>query len=578
MTSSKKKLQQQQAAAARAAQEEADHASDTASSALGVPTKKTLTQRLEERGLPRTGGSTPSSLPAPGAKARATPAPPEGSTSSGRASPEVPNDQSDSAGSEEDDDEGERSRSATPSAGSRGGTAYGATSMAAMIERMQRDSERRFERMLQQQLEQQRQHHQEALQQHLDRVRVLEERQAARDAVLDTPRLTVAESAPSATTARGKQAQESFSTAQQQPAAARTILATPARVLTPSTRPALRPESAVPEDDDDGDDDGDDPQGPPPNARGGRRTGSAPVQQLTTVPTQRTAMPLPPVEKLRQADLVQNGRVLLKWKNQMQDQIEVAEFNDGGVPYEYERRFLMARMAMDEGVRDFLNAHQNEAKTGRGTVIRSWDQLIGVLEAHYAPARDAEEALTEFYKATMKAEESMDQFLHRIGAVVDRIPTKDMAPHTASETVIRMIDDKRFPELLRIIKDEQRKHKLAHDGYGMEFLTLRQRLPDLARDEPNRGFQLQMEAMESRILRQLKGNGGGGKAVKQAEKVNAAQVRPNFSTMSDEELKKLGWSESRIKHYRDGGCFHCGEKGHIARECSKKGAPKKSSN
>jgi hypothetical protein len=499
-------------------------------------------------------------------------------SSSSRPAQEATPDPSDDDEGEEDSDGDERPREAEPPARPRGGTAFDADVMAAMVDQMQRASERRFEKMLRQQLEQQHQQHQEAIQQQIDRVRVLEEQHATREAVLEAQRLTVAESAPSASTARGEQAPVTLSTAQQQPAAARTILATPARISTPSARPALRAERTVPEGDDDGDDDDDDPQGPPQDARGGRRASGAPVRQRAVMPTQRTAMQLPQVEKLRQADLVQNGNVLRKWKNQVQDQIEIAEFNDGG-PYEYERRWLMARTSMDEGVRDFLNAHQNAAKAGRGTVIQSWEQLLSVLEEHYAPARDSEEALSEFYKAAMKAEESMDQFMHRIGAVLDRIPTKDMPPHTASETVIRMVDEKRFPELLRIIKDEQRKYKLAHDGYGMEFLTLRQRLPDLARDEPNRGFLLQMEAMEARILRQLKGNGGGVKAAKSAEKsaekVNATQVRPSRSAMSDDELKKLGWSEDKIKRYRDGGCFHCGDKGHAVRDCPKKDSAKK---
>lgn len=508
------------------------------------------------------------------ATVRPAPTRPQASGSSSSSVPQgTTNDPSDDAEGVADGEEDEQPRAAASSAKPRGGTANDDASVATLMREIQRQNQRQLE-LLRQQMDEQRQQHLEAMQKQLDRVSALEAQAAAREVVLEVPRPTVATSATSDTTTQPERAPEPTSVAQKQPATPGPILATPARVSTPATRPALRPERPVLEDDDGSSSDGDNPQGPPANARGGQRASGAWVQQQPAVVMQRTAIPLPAVDQLRQADLVQNGRVLLKWKSQMQDQIEVAEFNDGNQPYEFARRFLMARLTMDEGVRDFITAYQNEAKAGRAAAIESWEQLITVLETHYAPARDAEEALSEFYKATMRAEESMDQFLHRIGAVVNRIPPKDMPAHTVSETVIRMVDERRFPELLRIIKEEQRKHKAAHDGYGMEFLTIRQRLPDLARDEPNRGFQLQIDALKAELQRQTKGGSSGVKAAKSGEKVNAVRSYTNFGAMSDEELKKHGWPEERIKAYRDGGCFKCFEKGHRASECPKKSTPK----
>ena len=94
-------------------------------------------------------------------------------------------------------------------------------------------------------------------------------------------------------------------------------------------------------------------------------------------------------------------------------------------------------MTMDLGVREYLNAYQNEKKNGKEQTIRSWEQLMLVLETHYAPARDAEEAAREFYQARMLADETMDQFVHRIGAIIDRIPREELPSSTASDAVIR---------------------------------------------------------------------------------------------------------------------------------------------
>jgi len=431
---------------------------------------------------------------------------------------------------------------------------------------MQREHSRQMRELQQQMLVGERRAEAEQLrtqEEHRETLRLMREQIAG----LAAPRPTVAASAPLPTTAQQERAPVVTDSVQSHSVAASVSLPAPAPPATPVARTNLRPESKAPDDDDGEDGDNDAPQGSPPHPRSALRADSAPRARPTVMVAQRSAIPLPVVEQLRQADLIQNGRVLLKWRRQIEDQIEIAEFNDGKTPYEFERRFLMARHTMDDGVRDFLVAHQIEAENGRGIIAETWQQLMLILETHYAPARDAEEASREFYRTKMMPDETMDPFLHRIGGIVQRIPIKELSPNTAAEVVILMIDTRRYPDTARKIGEDQRKHKLENDGRGMDFLTLRNKLPELARSEPNQSLRLEVDALKAQLANMAKG-GSGVKSGKQTEKVNSLGFR-SFSTMSDDELKKKGWSLERIKALREGACFKCFEKNHMAADCPK---------
>lgn len=439
-----------------------------------------------------------------------------------------------------------------------------------MMMQMQRESTKRLELMQQQMLEQQEQHREERQrdrEEHRTTLRRMEERMA----VLAVPRPTVAENAPPVTTAQVEHIPVHTDSEQSQPVDPIVILRTPARVTTPASRLNLAQERSVPEGDDGDDGDDDNPQDPPPNARSGRRADSALGAQPATVGAQRTALILPAVTQLCQDKLIQNGRVLLDWKREIEDRIEVAEFNDGGVPYDFARRFLIAKMTMDLGVREYINAYQKEVKNGQPQTIQSWEQLMLVLETHYAPARDAEEAAREFYQGKMLASETMEQFVHRIGGIYNRIAREELPGSTASDIVILMIDEKRYPDLIRNIREEQRKHKLANGGVGMDFIALRNKLPEMARAEPNQSMRLELDALKAEILRMAKG-GSSNKNGKSTEKINAVQQFRSYTSMTDEELKKKKWTPERIRALREGACFNCYEKGHMATECAK---PKK---
>jgi hypothetical protein len=390
-----------------------------------------------------------------------------------------------------------------------------------------------------------------------------------RFAVLAVPRLTATGDRQTVTTASEEKAQGLPNLAQRPPSAKVATLQTPARVSTPASRPPLQAEQPMREDDGDDGDDGDGPADLPLNARTGLRSGEAAVTQMVMAMSQQNAIPLPPVGQLCQAELIQNSKVFLKWKREIVDLIETAEFNKGGGPFAYEARFFLARRTMDEGVREFLLAYQNEAEAGRGEKIRSWDQLILVLERHYAPARDAEEAAQEFYKTKMTADETMEMFVHRIGAIINRIAKEDLPSNTATEVVLMMIDDKKFPETLRVLRKEQRELKLAQGGRGMEFFTLRNKLPELARTEPNRAILAGLEAWKADFMKQVQKNNGGAKT-SAASRVNAVSQWTSISSSSDEELKAKGWSAEKIKALREGACFKCFKKDHLSAACPNK--------
>jgi hypothetical protein len=504
--------------------------------------------------LPEPNTSTSSTLPKAGKGGATT-----GSTQ--KASTEV----DDTGDDQEAEDERVRSSAFAMSGGSRRGSGNDAVgALFAQFMQLQRDHAAQVKGLQQQMLEQQ-QRFQEAQQraqeEHRETLRRMEERQV----VLAAPRPTVTESSPPATTALGEQALVPTDSVQSQAAAPVTVLRTPARIGTPMAKSVLRPEPTVPEGDDDDDDGDDDPRSPPPNARSGRKVGGTLGARPTMVVAQQTAIALPTVDLLCQDKLIKNGKVLNEWIRQISDRIEIAEFNDGRQPYDFERRFLFAKMTMDTGVRDYLTAYNNEKLSRNQPTISSWEQLIAVLVAHYAPARDAEEASREFYKAEMQASETMEQFMHRMGAIYSRLQPGELPGHTASELVIQMISEQRFPTLVRNIKEEQRQHKLAH-GVGMDFLALRNKLPEMALAEPNQSIHMELEALKADIMR-LKG-GGGGKTVKAAEKVNAVQARTFRSEMSDDELKsKFKWSAERIKEFRENQCFNCKEKGHHSADC-----------
>jgi hypothetical protein len=576
------------AAAASVGNDETGQQPTTSSSARPGTTPLTLAQKREALlGKGAGGSSALAQLLSPNAAPSSLSLRPNTNTGGTRVPHQEPTEQVDSDQNGEDDGEGVRPQTAAPRASKRGGTANDQHQIRAILQQMQDQVKQQME-FMRQQMQLSRDEHAEERRREREeneaRLRVMEERFA----VLAVPRLTAAANDQTTATAQERKVQGSPNMKQSRPSTKDAIPQTPARVSTPASRPALQPERPAPGDDGDDGDGGDGPAGPPLSARKGLRPGDA-TAQPAMVSWQRSSLPLPNVDRLCQADLVQNGRVLLKWRREIEDQIETAEFNSGGGPFSYEKRFFMARHTMDEGVREFINAYQCEAKAGRGQKLRTWEQLIHALEKHYAPARDAEEAAREFYSGKMEADETMEQFVHRIGAVINRIPKEDLPSNTATEVVLLMIDDKKFPGTLRILRDEQRKHKLDYGGRGMEFLTLRNKLPELARAEPNQDLLADLEAWKADIMLQL-AEGGLATEEEKQEKDQEEPTEPNgpaesdeeiheviqklnviqfgsFMALTDEELKKRRWSDKKIEALRSNGCFRCFRKGHQARDC-----------
>jgi TolA-binding protein len=541
----------------------------TSSTTRPGTTPLALTQRHEALlSMGPGGSSTLSRLTAPDDASAPLPLTSRTSTGGTRTHQQETTKQEDSDQSAEDEGEEVQDEAGVPRASRRSSTTNDQNQLAAILQQMQSQAKQHMEFMRQQmQLSRDEQAEERRREREANeaRLRAMEERFA----VLAVPPLTVTGNGQTDTTAQEEKSQGSPNGAQNPPPVKDAIPQTPARVSTPASRLPLQAERPVPEDDGDDGDDDDGSSGPPPNARKGLRSGEEAMTQMVMAMAQQNAIPLPAVGQLNQAELIQNGKVFLRWKREIVDLIETAEFNKGGGPFLYETRFFLARRTMDEGVREFLLAYENEAEAGRGEKIKTWDQLILVLEKHYTPARDAEEAAQEFYKTKMTADETMEMFVHRIGAIINRIAKEDLPSNTATEVVLMMIDDKKFPETLRVLRKEQRELKLAQGGRGMEFLTLRNKLPELARTEPNRAILAGLEAWKADFMKQVQKNNGGAKT-SAASRVNAVSQWTSISSSSDEELKAKGWSAEKIKALREGACFKCFKKDHLSAACPNK--------
>lgn len=280
-----------------------------------------------------------------------------------------------------------------------------------------------------------------------------------------------------------------------------------------------------------------------------------------------------------------------------------------------ERQLQLIKLFWDQALNKWWDS-ADKVKKQQGNAIVNWKQLQLLMRSTFLSTVDEDTAVAEIRRAEMKAKEGMGEYTQRIAALYDRISEERVTSQMAAELLAEGVQPARFPLLVAAYKKEQSEHRKVHNGRGMHFDTVRERLMELSKAEPAE------VVAAARKEQQAAASGGGGwpsskshgkkpqaaaNAQSLVKQLNAIAASAGGEGEESEELSEAGKqflqalvrgnqpinkkpvpaaaaaaSGQQLQCLRCGGshavwectepdnrtCYKCHERGHIAKNCT----------
>jgi len=277
----------------------------------------------------------------------------------------------------------------------------------------------------------------------------------------------------------------------------------------------------------------------------------------------------------------------------------------GQINTSFQEQLVLLSSYWDFSVTRWWEAAVEQEQQG-GKAVSSWEELQKALKANFLSTADEDKAVDEMHGLQMNHAEAMDIYVQRAAAIIGRIRKERMTPEAAAEQVAKGISPIRFPYLVSTYKREQKEHRDANNGKGINFNAVRQRLTALAQAEPS---EVAAEARRSAGVgtssnssSSSSSSGSSNKSATRwalAKKLNAivakldeacgeTEIRDSAGALSEQEIQVLnaltGNDRSKIRCFRCQAfghtigecrkpdtrtCYNCGDKGHISTKCNK---------
>jgi hypothetical protein len=253
---------------------------------------------------------------------------------------------------------------------------------------------------------------------------------------------------------------------------------------------------------------------------------------VAQTPTGWTSVKVRPPDRLQGTE-ASTGTVLEDWIFELESCFAAS----GIAQQSFEIQMMQTRAHWDRSVNTWWNGAQEVAYSA-GRPILTWDAFLEAIRANYTPTGDVELARKELMAVCMNEVESMDSYIARVQALVNRVPRTIVPSQVAAMLLLDGIDQERFPQSWSTIFKLEQEARAKPPYSGLTFEQIRAQLPGVAAREPLKVRQRKQQS--------------GSSTLNQGE--------PRKSNISNSKEKEPHETINVI-------CFKCQEEGHYVRDC-----------
>lgn len=300
------------------------------------------------------------------------------------------------------------------------------------------------------------------------------------------------------------------------------------------------------------------------------------------------------VEKLT-PELAQQQRALLGWIFDMENWFDVyaaATHRSSRRELRWDEMLAQIRRMSHRDMWLWWKTREEAAAQGARTAVTTWDEFVVAIQQDFAPVSDENKAIELLWTLRQRQGESMQAYLLRAAELRSRIRKERLQSSTLAERVLAGVDQHRYSIGYLHVCGKQ-KEELARTGQGLSFELLRHELQTATAAEEERwarsggggsteGARRKHVAAAARNSDEGEGGDPGwgpGTGAASNRDAEVAELRRQVAALSagrsrptpggtGGEGKNRSRSNSADGRGQGGRCFRCGERSHVAVDCS----------